>query len=165
MFLKSLLPLAAVVVALVVGACTDDKKKSATEPVGPTAGSEATETPAAPSGSVADLKSTPIYFGFDDYTLNSEAQGTLTALAEGLKASKNAVVQIEGHCDERGGRQYNLALGERRAKAVRDQLVALGVESKRISTVSYGNERPKAEGSDESAWSQNRRANFVVTAK
>ena len=163
MFLKSLLPLAAVVVALVVGACTDDKKKSATDPVGPTAGSEATETPAAPSGSVADLKSTPIYFGFDDYTLNSESQGTLTALAEGLKASKNAVVQIEGHCDERGTVEYNLALGERRAQSVKNFLSQLGVESSRLSTISYGEEKPVVQGHTEDAWLKNRRAEFVIT--
>lgn len=106
-----------------------------------------------------------VYFGFDSSNLDSETKEAVKANADFLKANANVDIQVEGHCDERGGRQYNLALGERRAKAVRDYLVALGVESKRISTISYGNERPKAEGSDESAWSQNRRANFVVTAK
>lgn len=106
-----------------------------------------------------------VYFGFDSSDLDSDTKTAVQANADYLKANANVDVQVEGHADERGGRQYNLALGERRAKAVRDQLVALGVESKRISTVSYGNERPKAEGNDESAWSQNRRANFVVTAK
>lgn len=163
MFLKSLLPLVAVVVALSVGACTDDKKK-ATEPVSPTGGSEAAETPASPSGgSVADLKSTPIYFGFDDYTLNSEAQSTLTALAEGLKANKSAVVQIEGHCDERGTVEYNLALGERRAQSVKNFLSQLGVESGRLSTISYGEEKPVSQGHSEDAWIKNRRAEFVIT--
>jgi peptidoglycan-associated lipoprotein len=108
---------------------------------------------------------TTVYFGFDSSTLDSSTKQAVEANAEYLKTNSNVDIQVEGHCDERGGRQYNLALGERRAKAVRDHLVALGVESKRISTVSYGNERPKAEGNDESAWSQNRRANFVVTAK
>ena len=89
----------------------------------------------------------------------------MQANADFLKSNTKVDIQVEGHCDERGGRQYNLALGERRAKAVRDYLVALGVESKRISTISYGNERPISEGHDESAWSKNRRANFVVTAK
>ncbi len=106
-----------------------------------------------------------VYFGFDSSSLESDTQESLRTNAEFLKANANVDVQVEGHCDERGGRQYNLALGERRAKAVRDYLVALGVESKRISTISYGSERPKAQGSDESSWSQNRRANFVVTAK
>lgn len=106
-----------------------------------------------------------VYFAFDSSNIEGETKIALQNNAEYLKANTNVDVQIEGHCDERGGRQYNLALGERRAKAVRDYLVALGVESKRLSTISYGSERPKAEGSDESAWSQNRRANFVVTAK
>lgn len=106
-----------------------------------------------------------VFFGFDSSDLDSGVKDTLKANAEYLKTNANVDIQVEGHCDERGGRQYNLALGERRAKAVRDYLVALGVESKRLSTISYGSERPKAEGSDESAWSQNRRANFVVTAK
>lgn len=106
-----------------------------------------------------------VYFGFDSSNLDSDVKETLKANAEFLKTNASVDVQVEGHCDERGGRQYNLALGERRAKAVRDFLVALGVDSKRISTISYGSERPKAEGHDESAWSQNRRANFVVTAK
>lgn len=106
-----------------------------------------------------------VYFGFDSSNLDSDVKETLKSNADFLKSNASVDVQVEGHCDERGGRQYNLALGERRAKAVRDFLVALGVESKRISTISYGSERPKAEGHDESAWSQNRRANFVVTAK
>ncbi len=106
-----------------------------------------------------------VYFGYDSSNLDSDTKQTLSANADYLKANANVDVQIEGHTDERGGRQYNLALGERRAKAVRDYLVALGVQGKRISTISYGSERPKSEGSDESAWSQNRRANFVITAK
>ncbi len=74
-------------------------------------------------------------------------------------------VQVEGHCDERGGVQYNLALGENRAKAVKEYLSGLGVESGRVTTISYGKERPVAFGHDEEAWGQNRRGNFVVTAK
>ena len=106
-----------------------------------------------------------IFFGFDSSNLEADTKSTLEANANYIKSNTNVDVQVEGHCDERGGRQYNLALGERRAKAVRDYLVALGVESKRISTISYGSERPKVEGHDEAAWSQNRRANFVITAK
>ena len=106
-----------------------------------------------------------VYFAFESSNLESSAKDTMKANAEFLKTNSNVDIQVEGHCDERGGRQYNLALGERRAKAARDYLVAMGVESKRISTISYGNERTMAEGHDESAWSKNRRANFVVTAK
>ena len=115
------------------------------------------------SGKAGGLRT--VYFGFDSSNLEGTAKETAKANAEFLKANTNVDIQVEGHCDERGGRQYNLALGERRAKAIRDYLVALGVESKRVTTISYGNERPAAEGSDESSWSKNRRANFVVTAK
>jgi peptidoglycan-associated lipoprotein len=115
------------------------------------------------NGKAGGLKT--VFFGFDSSSIDADTKAAVQANADYLKANANVDVQVEGHCDERGGRQYNLALGERRAKAVRDTLVALGVEAKRISTISYGNERPKAEGNDESAWSQNRRANFVVTAK
>lgn len=106
-----------------------------------------------------------VYFDFDSSALEGSTKDAVKANADFLKANASVDVQVEGHCDERGGRQYNLALGERRAKAVRDYLVALGVEAKRVSIVSYGNERPAAEGHDESAWSKNRRGNFVVTAK
>lgn len=106
-----------------------------------------------------------VFFGFDSSTLDSSAKETMKGNADFLKANAQVDIQVEGHCDERGGRQYNLALGERRAKSIRDYLVALGVEAKRVTTVSYGNERPLSEGHDESAWSKNRRANFVVTAK
>jgi peptidoglycan-associated lipoprotein len=84
-------------------------------------------------------------------------------LAEGLKASKNAVVQIEGHCDERGTVEYNLALGERRAQSVKNFLSQLGVESSRLSTISYGEEKPVVQGHTEDAWLKNRRAEFVIT--
>jgi peptidoglycan-associated lipoprotein len=106
-----------------------------------------------------------VYFDYDSASLDGSTKEQVKANAEFLKANATVDVQVEGHCDERGGRQYNLALGERRAKAVRDQLVAMGVEGKRVTIVSYGNERPAAEGHDESAWSKNRRGNFVVTAK
>ena len=115
------------------------------------------------SGKAGGLQT--VYFAFDSSNLDREAKQTLDANAEYLKANQNVDVQVEGHTDERGGRQYNLALGERRAKSVRDYLVALGVKAQRLSTISYGSERPKAEGSDETSWAQNRRANFVVTAK
>ncbi|MGE3608503.1 MAG: peptidoglycan-associated lipoprotein Pal [Bacteriovoracaceae bacterium] len=106
-----------------------------------------------------------VYFDFNSSSLTAATKTAMKANAEFLKTNASVDVQVEGHCDERGGRQYNLALGERRAKAVRDYLVALGVAAKRITTISYGNERPVAEGHDESAWSKNRRGNFVITAK
>ena len=106
-----------------------------------------------------------VYFGFNSSNLSSAAKSTLEENATYLKLTDAVSIQVEGHCDERGGIQYNIALGERRAQAVKDYLVALGVNADRISTVSYGKDRPVAFGHDEDAWSQNRRANFVVTAK
>jgi len=106
-----------------------------------------------------------VYFDFNSSTLSETTKAALKNNSTFLKSNASVDVQVEGHADERGGIQYNLALGERRAKSVRDYLVSQGVESKRISTVSYGKERPVAEGHDESAWSKNRRGNFVVTAK
>ena len=161
MLLKSFFTLTALIIALGLNSCSDDKKKPA-EPVAASASAENAETPASPSAG-ADLKATAIYFGFDDYTLNSEAQSTLTAMAEGLKANKSAAVQIEGHCDERGTVEYNLALGERRAQSVKNFLSQLGVESARLSTISYGEEKPVVQGHSEDAWIKNRRAEFVIT--
>ncbi|PIP89101.1 MAG: peptidoglycan-associated lipoprotein [Bdellovibrionales bacterium CG12_big_fil_rev_8_21_14_0_65_38_15] len=106
-----------------------------------------------------------VFFEYDSSTLSSSARSTLEGNVSFLKDNTSVEVQIEGHCDERGGVQYNLALGERRAKAVRDYMVAMGVEKSRVTTISFGKERPLAFGHDNSAWGQNRRANFVVTAK
>lgn len=106
-----------------------------------------------------------VFFEYDSSTLSSSARSTLEGNVSFLKDNTSVEVQIEGHCDERGGVQYNLALGERRAKAVRDYMVAMGVAKSRVTTISFGKERPLAFGHDNSAWGQNRRANFVVTAK
>jgi peptidoglycan-associated lipoprotein len=158
MLLKS--TLTAVAITLGLSSCTDDKKKVA-EPVAPVPSD--TGATASTGDSSAELRTTPIYFGFDDYTLTSEAQSTLTAMADGMKANKSAVIQIEGHCDERGTVEYNLALGERRAQSVKNFLTQLGVEAARLSTISYGEEKPVAQGHAEDSWAKNRRAEFVVT--
>jgi peptidoglycan-associated lipoprotein len=159
MFLKSSLLLSVVIASVSFNSCTDDKKK-VVEPVAPVV-----ETPAAPTAAetTVNLVTTPIYFGFDDYTLTSEAQSTLTAMSEGLKSNKSAVVQIEGHCDERGTVEYNLALGERRAQSVKNFLTQLSVEGARLSTISYGEEKAVVPGHTEAEWVKNRRAEFVVT--
>ena len=102
------------------------------------------------------------FFGYDESTLSSDAQSALTASADWLRRNPQYNILIEGHCDERGTEQYNLALGDRRATIVRDYLVTLGVDAGRIRTVSYGEERPFEEGHHEGAWSQNRRAHLVV---
>ena len=98
-----------------------------------------------------------IFFDLDKYSLSSEARGTLERQAAWLKKYSAVTIAVEGHCDERGTREYNLALGERRANSVKDYLVALGISPGRINTISYGKERPVALGSSEAAWSQNRR--------
>ena len=115
------------------------------------------------NGSAGGLST--VYFEFNSFSLDDGAKDSLNSNADFLKSNATVDIQIEGHCDERGGIQYNLALGERRAKSVKEYLVALGVESSRISIISYGKEKPVAFGHDESAWNKNRRANFVITAK
>ncbi|MDD3371669.1 MAG: peptidoglycan-associated lipoprotein Pal [Alphaproteobacteria bacterium] len=103
-----------------------------------------------------------VFFNLDQSDLSSEAQATLDRQATWLKKYASAKVTVEGHCDERGTREYNLALGERRATAVKNYLVAAGIPSGRINTISYGKERPAVVGSNEAAWAQNRRAVTVI---
>ena len=116
--------------------------------------------PAQGETTVFDRK---ISFGFDRFDLTPEATGVLNELAAFLKANAGIKVQIEGHCDERGTNEYNLALGERRAKAAYDYLSAQGIASARMSTISYGEERPVDQGQNEEAWARNRRGEFVLS--
>lgn len=116
-------------------------------------------------GSQADLEARigdRVLFGFDRYDLTEDARQTVRGWADWLKQYDTVAVTVAGHADERGTREYNLALGERRAQSVKDHLVALGVESRRLSTISYGKERPAVLGSNEDAWAQNRRAVVAV---
>jgi peptidoglycan-associated lipoprotein len=103
-----------------------------------------------------------VFFAFDRSDLSAEAQATVEALAAWLKLFPAVTLTLEGNCDERGTREYNLALGERRANAVRDYLIALGIDPNRLTTISYGKERPTVLGSNEAAWAQNRNTIFVV---
>jgi len=107
----------------------------------------------------------PVYFELDSSDLSPSGQKALDANAALLKKYPTWAVTIEGHCDERGTAEYNLALGERRAIAARAYLVSLGIAADRLRTVSYGKEFPFDPGHDEGAWSKNRRAHFVITAK
>jgi peptidoglycan-associated lipoprotein len=107
----------------------------------------------------------PVFFVLDSFEVDGLAQQALTANAGILKKYPTWVITIEGHCDERGTAEYNLALGEKRALAARAYLVSLGVPADRLRTVSYGKEFPFDPGHDESAWKKNRRAHFVVTSK
>ena len=106
-----------------------------------------------------------IHFDFDKYDLKPEARDMLKKLADIMLAEKTATVLIEGHCDERGTVEYNLALGEKRALSAMKYLVSLGVEKERIKTISYGKERPLDPRHNEEPWAKNRRAHFVVTVK
>ena len=103
-----------------------------------------------------------VYFSFDRYDLEVEARETLKVNADWLKRNPTTRVEIEGHTDERGTNEYNLALGAKRAQAARDYLVNLGIVTERLSTISYGEEIPVCREQDESCWRQNRRARFVV---
>jgi peptidoglycan-associated lipoprotein len=103
-----------------------------------------------------------VFFDYDRFEVKAEGQSTLSRQAEWLKTYPNLKLVVEGHCDERGTREYNLALGESRANAAKNFLVDQGIAANRIRTISYGKERPAVPGSDESAWAQNRRAVSVV---
>jgi len=116
-------------------------------------------------GSQQDLEASAgdrVFFAFDRSDITSEAQQILARQADWLRRYPNVTVTIEGHCDERGTREYNLALGERRAQAAKNVLVAMGIPAARISTISYGKERPAVVGSSEEAYAQNRRAVTTV---
>ena len=144
--IKALTALAAM---LVIAACSSDNQAAAP--------ATTTVTP----GSVADFRQNVgdrVFFDTDMSTIREDGRQTLNRQAEWLKKYGNYQITIEGHCDERGTREYNLALGERRANAARQYLVAQGIPAARIQTISYGKERPDPVGSDEAAWARNRRA-------
>ena len=128
-------------------------------------------SPPPPPPAVAEAAKAPeltvkdIYFDFDQALIRDDARKTLADDIQWFRANPAAKVTIEGHCDERGSSEYNLALGERRARVTRDSLVAAGIESSRISTISFGKERPFVLGHDETAWKWNRRAHFVLSTK
>ena len=149
-------------------ATTSTTSSSTTSSAGSTTAAPAAKMvkPAGPAaGSQEDLVvnvGDRVFFGYDQYTIKARARGTLERQAAWLRRNASATITVEGHCDERGTREYNLGLGQRRADAVKKYLVALGVAENRIATISYGKERPVAMGSNETAWSQNRRAVTTV---
>lgn len=131
-------------------------------PVAPVEAPKAEETAKADSEAVAAAFEVA-YFDFDKSDLRQDARDALSKNADiMLKTNTAANVKIEGHCDERGSAEYNMALGERRAKSALQYLLTLGVPSQRLSTVSYGEEKPAAQGSNEEAWAKNRRTEFIV---
>jgi peptidoglycan-associated lipoprotein len=119
---------------------------------------EARRAREAARASIQDM----IFFDFDRSDLREDARQTLQSKAEALRQFPDIRVRIEGHADERGTVEYNLALGERRADAARAYLIDLGIDPDRMTTISYGEERPQVQGSNEAAWSQNRRDEFVI---
>lgn len=158
LFTKSL----AVVSAILLLAACDSMSGSSSG----TDGSGGMSGGSARPGSQEDLAQNVgdrVFFDYDSAALTAEAQQTLERQAAWLKQYGSMNVTVEGHCDERGTREYNLALGERRAASVKKYLVGLGIPSSRISTISYGKERPAVIGSDESAWGQNRRGVTVLS--
>ena len=114
------------------------------------------------SGTINGLQT--VHFPYDSSTISSEARAALQSNADWIKKNTNATVQVEGHCDTRGSVEYNLALGERRAKAVKDYLIGLGVYGKRMTIISFGKEKPLEIGDTEEVHAKNRRANFVPIA-
>lgn len=162
-------PLLMATAVLALAACS--KKPPAQLPPAP-GGTETGQSsgPATPTGPVkgsqedfiASVSSDRIFFGLDQFDVDAEDQATLQSQAAWLQQNPNVRVTIEGHADERGTRDYNIALGERRANATKNYLASLGIAPSRITTVSYGKERPAALGSDEQAWAQNRRAVTVT---
>lgn len=148
--------------ALLIGSlgCQQTAKQTET----PDTGSEWNEAPGKPSP-VADSEPAgnvrTVYFDFDKSEIRSDARDALRNNASVIGKGDGGRITVEGHCDERGSTEYNLALGERRANAVKRYLVDLGVPSSRLRTVSFGEDRPAVQGHDESAWRYNRRADFV----
>ncbi|MCM2282388.1 MAG: peptidoglycan-associated lipoprotein Pal [Bdellovibrionaceae bacterium] len=115
------------------------------------------------SGAIPGLGT--VFFELDQSRLTNDARQQLATNAEWIKGNPAVTIQIEGHTDERGSVEYNLSLGERRAKSVKAYLTSLGIDAKRLTIISYGEEKPLESGSSESAWAKNRRANFVPLAQ
>ncbi len=172
MKLRSILTLSVLVLTLSLASCAGNKKK-AVETLDST--DVAKVDNGANTGMALDLNGDSdsnragalktVYFDYNSAAIAGDTKDALNANADFLKKNTTIKVQAEGHCDERGSVQFNLALGEKRAKSVKDYLVAQGIASNRVSIISLGKEKPNSFGHDEESWSKNRRANFVVTEK
>ena len=159
----NLRPLSLIAGLLLLAACSQNPSTNAN--TGGTGAGNATTQSSVVPGSKEDFIQNVgdrVFFDFDKSVVKPEGQQTLQRQAEWLKRYPNVTVTIEGHTDERGTREYNLALGERRAEAVKNVLIALGIPAGRMTTISYGKERPAVPHSDESSYAQNRRGVTVV---
>ena len=168
MFYKIIISL---LLAVFLAACSTTKEDAATSTSGSSSSSSDSvassddESSSIVPGSQEDLivnVGDRVFFGYDSAELDSDAQELLQDQVAWLKQYPDVSITVEGHCDERGTREYNLALGEKRAQAVKNYLMSLGVAATRVSTISYGKERPAVVGSNEGAWSQNRRSVSLV---
>ncbi|GAV20933.1 peptidoglycan-associated lipoprotein [Mariprofundus micogutta] len=156
---KQLLLVAMAAATLMFAGCAK-KTEVATESAPAAAPTETVAPVATPT--VMKPSSNSVYFAFDMSDLDASARATLDGYAAWLNANADSSVTVEGNCDERGSREYNLALGQRRADSVRDYLTSAGVSAARIDTVSFGEERPVCKGAGEACWAQNRRGDIVA---
>lgn len=165
---------------LAIAGCSSTEKAEATKTALPSPPAETKkQAPAASSDSISgssldalkrgESTATPassplkdVYFDFDQFVLRADARATLKSNWEWLKANPSAQIQLEGHCDERGTTEYNLALGSKRAQSVKDYLTTLGAVADRLSTISYGEELPVCREPNEECWQKNRRVRFVI---
>ena len=175
--LKTTIVVAAVFAFAACATAPEESAESSGQGGGATTAQPATASAPQPKAEAMAPKITPgsqedlvlnvgdrVFFNFDKHDLTAEAQATLLRQAAWLNDNPQTTIVVEGHCDERGTREYNLGLGERRASAIREYLVNLGVSPARVDVISYGKERPVALGHAETAWSQNRRGVTVVAS-
>lgn len=163
--MRKIIATCAAIALLSVGACakkSPDQLPPAPDGTGADSGDSGGVVPGSQEDFVANVAADRVFFGFDQFNIDAEDQATLRSQAQWLARYSAVRVTLEGHADERGTRDYNIALGERRANAAKNYLAALGVDPGRIEVISYGKERPAAIGSTEEAYAQNRRAVTVV---
>jgi peptidoglycan-associated lipoprotein len=169
MKISNILKFAVLSAALMVGACTTKQEVAATPPppAPPPPMQAAPQPPGIVPGSVQDFKvnvGDTVHFAYNEYNVEDQDKNTLQKQATWLNRYPGVQLTIEGDCDERGTREYNLALGARRANSVKEYLVSLGVNTNRLQTVSYGKERPICTQSSEDCWAQNRRGVSTITS-
>jgi peptidoglycan-associated lipoprotein len=173
MKLKSILSLTILAASLALTSCASKPKKAEADSVnadskskvdnGKNVGLSLEVNGDSDSNKAGSLKT--VYFDFNSAALSNDTKEALNNNVKFLKENPSVKIQVECHCDERGSVQFNLALGEKRAKGVKEYLAAQGIEGSRVTTVSLGKEKPVSFGHDEESWSKNRRANFVISAK